>query len=129
MHKFSEIIAVILVCVTIGGTVGAIFFYESLRAGKRNTIDLEAHPIATWSPTEIRVKKGKLTRIRVINRDTVTHGFAIPELDVEDRIIHPGQNVIVEFVPKWEGEYLYKCVVQCDRKLHEFMTGKLIVEE
>lgn len=129
IRKFDEFVAFTLVLLATAGTIGVIFFYESLQAKKRNAIELEAHPISTWSKKEIRVKKGEIVRIRIINKDTVTHGFAIPELDVEDRIIHPGQNVIVEFVPKWEGEYLYKCVVQCDRKLHEFMTGKLIVEE
>ena len=129
VRKFSEIGAIILALLTIGGTIWAIFFYESLRAKKRNTIDLEAHAISTWSKKEIKVKKGDTVRIRVINKDCVTHGFAIPELDIEERIIKAGQEEIVEFIPKWEGEYLYKCVVQCDRKMHEFMTGKLIVEK
>lgn len=129
MRKFGEVSAVIFLLFTISGTIGAIFFYESLQAKKRNTIDLEAHPISTWSKKEIRVKKGELVKIRIINKDCVTHGFAIPELDIEERIINAGQEEIVEFTPKWEGEYLYKCVVQCDRKMHEFMTGKLIVEK
>lgn len=34
-------------------------------------------------------------------------------------------NEIVEFTPKWEGKYVYRCIVLCDR--NEDMTGKLIV--
>lgn len=129
MRKFNEVIAVTLVFLAIGGTIGAIFFYESVRVTKRNTIDLEARPISTWSKKEIRVKKGELVRIRVINKDCVTHGFAIPEFDIEERIIKAGQYEIIEFTPKWEGEFVFKCIVQCSRDEHDFMTGKLIVEE
>ena len=129
MRKFNEIIAISLVFLSTAGIIGAVFFYESGRAKKRQAIDLEARPISTWSKKEIRVKKGQLARIRVINKDTVTHGFAIPELDIKERVIHPGQNEIVEFTPEEAGEYTYKCVVQCSRDKHVFMKGKLIVEE
>ena len=129
MEKHTELIAVSLVFLSIVGTIVAIFSYESVLAKRRGTIELEAHPIATWSKKEIRVKQGELVKIRVINKDCVTHGFAIPELDVAERIIKAGQYVIVEFTPKYEGEYTYLCVVQCDREQHEFMRGKLIVEK
>lgn len=119
----------VLVIMATAGTIGASLWYESSLKKKRNTIDLEAHAISTWSTNVIRLKKGRLARIRVINMDTVTHGFAIPEFDIEERIIHPGQNEIVEFVPKYEGEFVFKCVVQCSRDRHDFMTGKLIVEK
>lgn len=128
-RKFNEIIAISLILLSIAGIIGTAFLYESARAKKRQVIDLEARPISTWSKKEIRVKKGQLARIRIINRDTVTHGFAIPELDVTDRVIHPGQNEIVEFTPQESGEYTYKCVVQCSIDKHVFMKGKLIVEE
>ena len=129
MRKINEVVAVILTFIAIGGTIIAILLYESKLARARNTIDLEAHAISTWSRKEIRVKKGKLSRIRIINKDTVTHGFAIPELDIDEIIIEAGQNEIVELTPEWEGEYVFKCIVQCSRDKHDFMTGKLIVEE
>ncbi|MDP2984018.1 MAG: cupredoxin domain-containing protein [Candidatus Latescibacter sp.] len=129
MKKYEEFIAVCLVLLCVFGTIAAIFTYESARAKNRNAIDLEARPIATWSKKEIRVKKGELVRIRVINRDCVTHGFAIPELDVAERIISAGHTETVELTPKFAGEYTYMCVVQCDREQHEFMRGKLIVEK
>ncbi len=129
MRKLNEIIGLILVFLATVGIIGAIYWYESIQAEKRDAIDLEAHAVSTWSTKEIRVKKGELARIRIINKDTVTHGFAIPELDIDEYIIKAGQNVIVEFTPKYEGEYVYKCIVQCSRDMHDFMTGKLIVEE
>jgi len=128
MGKHKELIAVSLVFLSIVGTIAAIFSYESVLANRRGTIELEACPIATWSKKEIRVIQGELVKIRVINKDCVTHGFAIPELDVDEQIIKAGQFVIVEFTPKYPGEYTYMCVVQCDRDQHEFMRGKLIVE-
>lgn len=129
MKKSTEIIAVILFILSVGGTLVAIFWYESVKEEARNAITLEAHAVSSWSIKEIRVKKGENVRIRIVNRDTVTHGFAIPELDVEEQIIYAGQEVMVEFVPQWEGEYVYKCIVQCSRDEHDFMTGKLIVEK
>lgn len=129
MRKLSEIIAISLVFLSTAGIITAVSLYESGQAKKRQAIDLEARPISTWSKKEIRVKKGQLAKIRVVNRDTVTHGFAIPELEVKERIIHPGQNEIVEFIPQESGEYAFKCVVQCSRDKHVFMKGKLIVEE
>lgn len=129
MHKLKECAAFILVLIAIGGTVWAILAYEASLAEKRDAIDLEAHPISTWSKTEIRVKKGETARIRILNRDTVSHGFAVPELDIEERIIHAGEIELVEFIPKYEGEFVFQCIVQCDRERHEFMTGKLIVEK
>ena len=128
MEKYKEVIAVCFVFLSIVGTIVAIFAYESVLAERRGTIELEAHPIATWSMEEIRVTKGELVKIRIINKDCVTHGFAIPELDIDERIIKAGQFEIVEFTPQFEGEFTYLCVVQCDRDQHEFMRGKLIVE-
>lgn len=128
-NRLREFTAFVLVVVSTVGTVGAILWYESSLAKKRNTIDLEAHAVSTWSRKEIRVTRGKKARIRIINKDTVTHGFAIPELDIDEIIIHPGHEHIVEFVPKYEGEYVFKCIVQCSRDMHDFMTGTLIVEK
>lgn len=129
MRKIQEIAALVLVILSTIGVIGAIYFYESIQETKRNAIDLEAHAVSTWSRKEIRVKKGELARIRIINKDTVTHGFAIPELDIGERIIKAGQYEIVEFTPKYAGNYVYKCIVQCSRDMHDFMTGTLIVEE
>ena len=129
MSKYNEPLAILLVILCVLGTIAAIFSYESVLAKKRAVIELEAQPISTWSIKEIRVKKGELVKIRIINKDCVTHGFAIPELDIAERIVMAGQFVIVEFTPKNAGEYIYECVVQCDREQHEFMKGKLIVEE
>ena len=129
MSKYNEPLAILLVILCIFGTIAAIFSYESVQAKKRVAIELEAQPKATWSKKEIRVKKGELVRIRIINKDCVTHGFAIPELDIAERIVRAGQFEIVEFTPQNAGEFIYECVVQCDRDLHEFMKGKLIVEE
>ena len=128
MRKFNEVIAVNLVFLAIGGTIGAIFFYESVRVTKRNTIDLEARPISTWSPKEIRVKKGELVRIRVINKDCVTHGFAIPALGVESGDIKSGHQVIEEFTPQKIGEYDFYCTAWCSEH-HLQMRGVLVVVE
>ena len=63
MEKHKELIAVTLVFLSIVGTIVAIFSYESVLAKRRGTIELEAHPIATWSKKEITVKQGELVKI------------------------------------------------------------------
>lgn len=129
MRKFSELIAILLVILSMAVPIWAVFAYESSLAKKRNAIDLKALPQTMWEKKEIRVEKGKLVRIRLINASWVTHGFAIPDLGVAEVVLHPGQNEIIEFTPQYSGEYVYKCTVQCSLDQHEFMTGKVIVEE
>jgi len=129
MRKFSELIAILLVILCMAAPIWAVFAYESSLAKKRNAIDQKALPQTIWEKKEIRVEKGELVRIRLMNVSWVTHGFAIPDLGVEEVVLHPGQNTIIEFTPQYAGEYVYKCTVPCSIALHEFMAGKVIVEE
>ena len=129
MRKFSEPIAILLVILCMAVPIWAVFAYESSLAKKRNAIDLKALPQIMWEKKEIRVEKGELVRIRLMNVSWVNHGFDIPDRGVEEVVLHPGQNTIIEFTPQYPGEYVYKCTVQCDLTLHESMTGKVIVEE
>jgi heme/copper-type cytochrome/quinol oxidase subunit 2 len=128
-HFHKEIIAITLVILGTGGIIGGILLYEKHLASHRNVIDLEARAVSTWSQKEIVAHKGQLTRIRIRNVDNVSHGFAIPELSIPETIIRAGHVEIIEFTPKWAGEFIFQCVVQCSRDKHQFMTGKLIVKE
>lgn len=129
LKKWGEYIAVALVLLGTIGICLLVFSYEKILDKKRNAIYLEARAVSTWSKTELRVKKGETARIRIRNVDNVSHGFAIPELDVDERIIRAGQVEIVEFVPRYAGSFVFKCVVQCSRDKHDFMTGKIIVTD
>ena len=75
---------------------------------------------------EIRVKKGDRVKIHVKSFD-VRHGFFIPQYNVNENQIKPGQDADIEFVASREGTWAYFCSVPCG-KGHKDMRGNLIVE-
>jgi cytochrome c oxidase subunit 2 len=79
-----------------------------------------------FNPSVIRVKKGQTVKLVLISMD-VSHGFAIEPLGIDAGIVKPGKKVVLEFTPKQEGVYTFKCTVQCS-PLHHYMRGMLIVE-
>jgi len=80
-----------------------------------------------WSfePSTITVKKDDKVRLNIKNED-VTHGFALFEFDVNERLA-PGKTTTIEFTADKTGEYVFFCSVPCG-KGHKDMKGKLIVE-
>lgn len=129
MRKTGEFLAVLAFILATAGVIFGVFYYEHLKSDARNAIDLEARAVSTWSKKEITVHAGKPARIRIRNADNVSHGFAIPELDVPEYIIPAGQTQMVEFTPKFAGKFVFKCVVQCSPDRHDYMTGTLVVLE
>lgn len=79
-----------------------------------------------WSfePATIEVGKGDKVRIIVTSID-VTHGFALPEYDINERL-EPNKQVTIEFVADKEGTFTFFCSVFCGSG-HSGMKGKLIV--
>lgn len=127
--KTSEIISIVLVFLTIAGTIGAIFFYESILAKRRDAVYLYATPISTWEPKEIIVEKGKPVRIWIRNMDTVMHGFYLKDFNIGPYEIKAGHNKLVEFTPPAVGEYIFECTVMCSTPtLHDAMKGLIIVK-
>ena len=78
-----------------------------------------------FEPSTITVNEGDTVRLNIKSED-VTHGFAISEFDVNERI-SPGQTTKVEFVADKKGEYTFFCSVPCGSG-HGGMRGKLIVK-
>lgn len=79
----------------------------------------------SFSPTEIRVKKGERVRLVVTNED-VSHGIAIPAFNVNLQL-NPGETGTAEFVADKSGSYPFFCNVFCGSG-HRDMKGTLIVE-
>ena len=69
---------------------------------------------------------GEEVRRRLRNVDTVSHGFAIPALDVFAGEIKAGHSTIVEFTPQKTGRYDFYCTVWCSKD-HLQMRGVLEV--
>ncbi|MHC4229485.1 MAG: cupredoxin domain-containing protein, partial [Planctomycetota bacterium] len=96
------------------------------------TRDLTAEIVArvpekgNFAPQLLRVQAGEKIKLRVRNVDTVTHGFAIPALQVDAGEIKAGYTAIVEFTPETPGQYDYYCTVWCS-EFHLQMRGILEV--
>jgi heme/copper-type cytochrome/quinol oxidase subunit 2 len=105
----------------------ATLIYESYQ-----TRDLTAEIIArapekgNYSPQFLSVPVGKKVKLRVRNVDTVTHGFAIPALQVDAGEIKAGHSVTLEFTPEKTGKYDFYCTVWCSEH-HLQMRGVLEV--
>ena len=78
-----------------------------------------------FEPSTITVNEGDKVILNIKSED-VTHGFAIFEFDVNERLA-PGETKRVEFTADKKGEYVFFCSVPCG-KGHKDMKGKLIVE-
>lgn len=78
-----------------------------------------------FDPAVITVKQGDKVKLKIKSID-VTHGFALPDFDVNENL-KPGKEVIVEFIANKKGEFSFHCSVICGQG-HKEMTGKLVVE-
>lgn len=117
----------ILLVVCIAGPIVGTLAYEAYW-----TRDLTAEILArapekgNFSPQLLRVPLREKIRLRVRNVDTVTHGFAIPALEVDAGEIKAGHAAIVEFTPDAIGMYDFYCTVWCS-EFHLQMRGILEV--
>ncbi|SNQ62029.1 cupredoxin domain-containing protein [Candidatus Methanoperedens nitratireducens] len=129
----TEIIAGLLVLLATAGTiVGALVYEDNLYAG-RKVIELQARAPerGNWSMQEIHLIKGEPVTLKIRNVDTVSHGFAIPELGISlsgAGEIKPGNVATIEFIPDTTGSFMFTCTTWCSTR-HMQMTGKIIVSE
>ncbi|MBI2853400.1 MAG: cupredoxin domain-containing protein [Chloroflexi bacterium] len=82
-----------------------------------------------FHPREIRVKLGQPIRLKLSTED-VTHGFLLPEFNVQSDPITPGKLVTVEFVADKEGTFPFYCNVHYNVHYdedHSPMSGEIIV--
>ncbi len=80
-----------------------------------------------WSINEITASVGKEVKILLRNTDVVSHGFAIPDLDVYIEEIKAGEVIDVTFTPDKKGTFPFLCTVWCSDR-HMRMRGEVIVE-
>lgn len=79
----------------------------------------------SFSPATITVKDGERVKLTIVSID-VTHGFSIPEFNVNIQLV-PNQSKTVEFVADKKGAFSFFCSVFCGSG-HADMRGQLIVE-
>ena len=79
-----------------------------------------------FSPSEINIKVGKSTNIRLISKEG-SHGLAIKDLGVDTGVLKEGEEKIITITPTQKGEFPLNCNVYCGGG-HKSMIGKIIVE-
>lgn len=79
----------------------------------------------SFSPTEIKVKKGDTVRIVLDNQDG-THDWVLDEFNVHTPRIQTGQTAEVTFVADKTGTFEYYCSVGNHRAMG--MKGNFVVE-
>jgi plastocyanin domain-containing protein len=73
---------------------------------------------------EIRVKAGQRVRIRFRNEDPgIDHILDLPELAVQSPLVKPGQEALLDFLPKLPGRTSYECTLHS-----RMMRGNLVIE-
>ena len=127
--KRNESIAIVLIFLATVGAVLGIFGFEKYRRSKFYTVELIARaPLnGNWYPKKFSVPYAKEVNLLIRNIETVSHGFAIPDLHVAVPEIKAGEVVAVKFTPDKRGTFPFMCTVWCsDEHLH--MTGEITVE-
>ncbi len=127
--KRNEIIAVSLVLFATVGTIIGVFGVEKIRRNKLYALELiaRAPEHGNWQPKEFTVSYGKEVNILIRNIETVTHGFAIPDLRVAAHEIKAGETKVVTFTPEKRGTFEFLCTVWCSDR-HMEMRGEITVE-
>lgn len=129
--KKNELFAVILMFLATIGTVIGIFAYEKSRARGYYTVELIARsPLnGNWYPNKFTVPFGQEVRIRIRNIETVSHGFALPDFNIEPAIneIKAGEVKEVKFLADKKGAFPFFCTVWCSNE-HLHMNGEITVE-
>src|SRR3989344_4904130 len=125
----KELIAVLLVILATVGTILGVLGIEKYRRQKFFTVELiaRAPEHGNWYPRKIRLAYGKEAKILIRNIETVTHGFAIPDLNVGVDQIKAGEVKVVKFTPDKKGTFPFMCTVWCSER-HMEMRGEITVE-
>jgi cytochrome c oxidase subunit 2 len=80
-----------------------------------------------FNPNVITVKKGDHVKLTLSSIEG-THGFSLPEYNVNQKLVAGAAPITVEFVADKAGEFPFRCNVMCGSG-HKTQTGKLIVTE
>ena len=138
--KINEKIAVTLMLLATVGTIIGVFAIENYRRKRFFTVELISRsPLngnwisrgkdGIWHPRKIYAPFGKEVRLYIRNIETVSHGFALPDFNLEPPIneIKAGEVAVVKFMADKKGTFPFFCTVWCSNE-HLGMSGEFIVE-
>ena len=126
--RINEAIAIIAFLIASVGCIATIFGVEEIRRSRHFTLELiaRAPENGNYYPRNFSVEAGKEVRLLIRNIDTVSHGFAIPDLDIAVPEIKAGEVKTVEFTPDRRGKLVFMCTVWCSPR-HMEMSGEMTV--
>jgi len=140
MNKNKERIAVALMILATVVTIVSVFAIENFKRKQFYTVELIARsPLngnwisrgkdGIWHPRKIYVPYGKEVKLYIRNIETVSHGFALPDFNLDPPIneIKAGEVVIVKFMADKKGAFPFFCTVWCSNE-HMHMSGEIVVE-
>ena len=127
--KKNELMAILLVFLSTVGTVIGIFAFDKYRKSKLYTVEVIARAPnnGNWYPKKVHLPYGREAAILIRNIETVSHGFAIPDLNVAVKEIKAGEVAVVKFTPQRRGAFPFMCTVWCSDE-HLNMRGEIVVE-
>ena len=127
--KRNEIIAVAIFFLATAGTILAVFGGERIRRSRFYAAELiaRAPEHGNWYPQQITIPYGEEVKILIRNIDTVTHGFAVPDLSISVNEIKGGEVKVVTLRADKRGTLPFMCTVWCSTR-HMEMRGELIVQ-
>lgn len=125
----KEYVAIIIFVVGVAASTYGVYAIEKFRRNMLYTQVLiaRAPEHGNWYPKKFTVPFNKEVKILIRNIETVTHGFAIPDLNVSVGEIKAGEVQVVTFTPDKKGTFPFMCTVWCSTR-HMEMNGELTVE-
>ena len=79
----------------------------------------------SFSPDIITLKLNEKVRFHISSED-VTHGFSLPEFNI-DEVIQPGKETVIDFHASRKGTFNLICSVTCGTG-HSGMRGTIVIE-
>ena len=140
----NKIVSILIIVILI---VGGIFLFKNKSAaptdieeetvsGEMPILDEEETAVVreftieakkfSFSPNEIKVKKGETVKITLKNADGI-HDWKLDEFSAGTKTLQAGQEETIQFVADKTGVFEYYCSVGNHRQLG--MIGTLTVEE
>ena len=126
--RWASVVAWVMVLAATVFTIAGALLYERRRTENRRVIEIRAQAPekGNFYPRKIGVAAGERIQLRVRNVDTVSHGFALPALNVGIAEIKPGEVALFDVVvPEQPGELNFSCTVWCSQG-HMQMRGRLV---
>ena len=97
----------------------------SLSGGSVKELNIEAYKFGFRVLNNVQINKGDTVKLTVTSTDG-THGFAMPDFNVDLSPIAQGESKSTTFVADRSGTFTYFCNVPCGPG-HSSMRGELVV--